>query len=75
MLALAGALAFGLGGREVAADLLRGAYDSGQQNAGQVKRDMQAGKQRAEQTADRHPNPVENGANAGSRPSGATDRF
>ena len=75
MLALAGALAFGLGGREVAADLLRSAYDSGQQNAGQVKRDMQAGKQRAEQTADRHPDPVENGANVGSRPSGATDRF
>jgi Conserved TM helix len=31
MLALAGALAFGLGGREVAADLLRNAYDAGQQ--------------------------------------------
>jgi hypothetical protein len=74
MLALAGALAFGLGGREVAADLLRSAYDSGQQNAGQVKRDMQAGKQRAEQTADRHQDRIENGANAGSRPSGAADR-
>jgi Conserved TM helix len=29
MLAVAGALAFGLGGREVAADMLRNAYDSG----------------------------------------------
>jgi Conserved TM helix len=36
MLALAGALAFGLGGREVAADLLSGAYDSGQQNKAQI---------------------------------------
>lgn len=51
MLALAGALAFGLGGREVAADLLRNAYDTGQQNAGQIKRDMQLGKQRAEHHA------------------------
>jgi hypothetical protein len=74
MLALAGALAFGLGGREVAADLLRNAYDAGQQNAGQVKRDMQAGKQRAEQTADRHEGRIDNGADAGSRPSGTADR-
>jgi hypothetical protein len=54
MLALAGALAFGLGGREVAAELLRGAYQSGQQNKDQVTRDMQQGKQRAEQHADAH---------------------
>ena len=47
MLALAGALAFGLGGREVAGDLLRNAYDSGQQNKDQVKRDVQQGRQRA----------------------------
>jgi hypothetical protein len=46
---LLGALAFGLGGREVAADLLRSAYDSGQQNKDQVQRDMRTGKQRAEQ--------------------------
>ena len=52
MLALAGALAFGLGGREVAADLLRSAYQSGQQNKDQVQRDMRTGKQRAEQHAD-----------------------
>jgi len=54
MLALAGALAFGLGGREVAADLLRSAYDSGQQNTDQIQRDMQQGKQRAEQHAASH---------------------
>jgi hypothetical protein len=74
MLALAGALAFGLGGREVAADLLRSAYDSGQQNTGRVKRDMQQGKQRAEQAADRHGDSVPNGANAGARSAG-TDRI
>jgi hypothetical protein len=32
MLAVAGALAFGLGGREIAADLLREAYDSNREN-------------------------------------------
>src|SRR3954466_11184884 len=52
MLALAGALAFGLGGREVAADLLRSAYESGQQSKDQVERDVRTGKQRAEQHAD-----------------------
>ncbi len=74
MLALTGALAFGLGGRGVAADLLRSAYDSGQ-NAGQVRRDMQAGRQRAEQTADGHQDRIENGVGAGSRSSGAADRI
>src|SRR5829696_4734793 len=54
MLALAGALAFGLGGREVAGDLLRNAYHSGQQNKDQVKRDVQQGKQRAQQHAASH---------------------
>jgi hypothetical protein len=75
MLALAGALAFGLGGREVAADLLRTAYDSGQQNADQVKRDMQQGKHRAERAAGRHQDRVETGANGGSRASGTADRI
>jgi Conserved TM helix len=74
MLALAGALAFGLGGREVAGDLLRTAYDSGQQNRGQVTRDMQQGRQRAEQAADRREAGVPNGASAGARSAG-TDRI
>jgi len=51
MLALAGALAFGLGGRDVAADMLRSAYDSGQRNKEQVKQDMQTGKERAQSAA------------------------
>lgn len=51
LLVLAGGLAFGLGGRDVAADLLRGAYDSGQRNKGDVKRDLQQGRERAEDKA------------------------
>jgi len=48
MLALAGALAFGLGGRDLAAQMLGQAYTAGQRNAGQVKQDMQTGRERAE---------------------------
>ena len=50
-LALGLALAFGLGGREVAAELLRGAYQKGQEQKGQVKADMQQGKERAQDQA------------------------
>jgi small-conductance mechanosensitive channel len=48
MLALAGALAFGLGGRDLAAQMLGQAYDAGQRNAGQVTQDVQTGRERAE---------------------------
>jgi hypothetical protein len=48
MLALAGALAFGLGGRDVAAQMLQQAYESGQQQKDRVKRDVQQGKDRAQ---------------------------
>ena len=51
--ALGSALAFGLGGREVAGQMLAQAYEKGQQNAGQVKSDMQTGKERGQQQADR----------------------
>jgi hypothetical protein len=54
MLALAGALAFGLGGRDVAAQILSQAYDAGQRNAGQVRRDVELGKARGEQAAREH---------------------
>jgi hypothetical protein len=47
-IALASALAFGLGGREVAADMLRGAYVRGQSATTQVRRDIETGKRRAE---------------------------
>lgn len=52
MLALAGALAFGLGGRDVAAQLLQTAYDNGQNAKEQVKADARTGKRRARQQAD-----------------------
>ena len=38
MLAVSGALAFGLGGRQVAADVLRDAYDSARQQAAKPAR-------------------------------------
>jgi hypothetical protein len=50
--ALASALAFGLGGRDVAARMLEGAYLKGQQSTAQVKRDMELGKERARQELD-----------------------
>jgi hypothetical protein len=50
---LAMALAFGLGGREVAGQMLQDAYDKGQQQRGQVRRDMQLGKERGKQDAER----------------------
>ena len=53
MLALAGALAFGLGGRDLAAQMLGQAYDAGQRNAGQIKQDVQTGRDRAEVEAQR----------------------
>jgi Conserved TM helix len=52
-LALAAALAFGLGGREVAARMLEGAYQKGQQSRGQVREDLQQGKERAQQDVQR----------------------
>jgi hypothetical protein len=51
--ALGAALAFGLGGRDVAGQLLTLAYDKGQQNKEQVKHDMQTGKDRGQRQADR----------------------
>jgi hypothetical protein len=50
---LAMALAFGLGGREVAGRMLSDAYDKGQQNKEQVKDDMRTGKERGKQDAQR----------------------
>src|SRR3954465_11348420 len=48
---LAMALAFGLGGRDVAARMLNDAYEKGQQQRGQVRRDMEVGKERGKQDA------------------------
>jgi hypothetical protein len=57
-IALGAALAFGLGGREVAAEMLRGAYVKGQGATEQAKRDIETGKRRVEaqaQTSDGEP--------------------
>src|SRR5919206_1232730 len=50
--ALGSALAFGLGGRDVAAGMLEGAYQSGQRNKEQFRRDLDQGMQRASVEAD-----------------------
>jgi hypothetical protein len=50
-IALGMALAFGLGGRDVAARMLEGAYQAGQANREQVKQDLQQGRERAEAEA------------------------
>ena len=51
--ALAMALAFGLGGREIAERMLVDAYEKGQEQRGQVRRDMQIGRERGRQEAER----------------------
>src|SRR5215212_6412036 len=48
---LAMALAFGLGGREVAGRMLNDAYEKGQEQRGQVRRDMEVGKERGKDEA------------------------
>jgi hypothetical protein len=67
MLALAGALAFGLGGRDIAHDLLSNAYGSAQDNKDQVKQDMQTGRDRAQQQADQVKQQTQTGDGAGAR--------
>ena len=47
-IALGSALAFGLGGREVAARMLEGAYEKGQDAAGQAQQDIAVGSDRAQ---------------------------
>ena len=51
-IALATALAFGLGGREVAGDMLQGAYDNARRNKGQWRADLNQGITRARAEAD-----------------------
>ena len=69
MLALAGALAFGLGGREIAHDLLRDAYGSVRDNKDQVKQDMRTGRDRAQRQAERATAQLnDSGGTPGARP-------
>ena len=50
-IALGSALAFGLGGRDVARDMLSTAYDKGRENKEEWKSDLQTGKERAKSEA------------------------
>jgi hypothetical protein len=67
-LALGLALAFGLGGREVAAEMLRNAYRKGQEQKGQVKADMQKGKRRAREQTRPQAEPMRSDGATGARP-------
>jgi hypothetical protein len=71
MLALAGALAFGLGGRDIAHDMLSDAYGSAKDNKDEVKEDMKTGRDRAQRQAKQvtQQSPAADGAGApGARP-------
>ncbi|GAA4775950.1 hypothetical protein GCM10023200_05780 [Actinomycetospora chlora] len=50
-IALGSAIAFGLGGRDAAKDLIDSGYRRAQQQSGQVRSDLQAGRERAEADA------------------------
>jgi hypothetical protein len=52
-IALGMALAFGLGGRDVAARMVEDAYRKGQQSRADIRRDFEVGKTRAQADADR----------------------
>ena len=62
--ALGAALAFGLGGRDVAARMLEGAYQSGQRNKDQFKSDLDQGMQRASEEVDRAKEKAQNSGSA-----------
>jgi len=69
------ALAFGLGGREVAAQMLQGAYERGQANSVQWKRDLDQGRENARQEAERVKAQAQDGAEGDdlSGPRGTTE--
>ena len=60
---LAMALAFGLGGRDVASKMLGDAYSKGQEQKGQVKDDLQKGKDQAQQDAQKAKDKADQKAN------------
>lgn len=53
-LALGGALAFGLGGREAAADLINNGYQRAQREMATVRQDLRTGRERARAEAERY---------------------
>ena len=58
-LGLGMALAFVLGGRKAAGALVSGAYGKAQQQSGQVKQDLQTGKQRGQAQAEKAKNKLD----------------
>ncbi len=72
-IALAAALAFGLGGRDVAREMLQGAYQKGQENKEQLGQDLQQGKERAKQEVDQQKARLEEGT-SDTTSTGATTR-
>jgi hypothetical protein len=66
-LALGPALAFGLGGRNVAARILEEAYQRGRDEKDQAKDDLQTGKERGQRDVEQQRARVEGGDNAPSR--------
>ena len=50
-IALAAAIAFGLGGRDVAARMLESAYEAGRQNKDELRQNLEQGKERAREEA------------------------
>jgi hypothetical protein len=64
-IALGSALAFGLGGRDVAARMLEGAYDAGQRNKAQFKRDLDQGIGRASGEVERAKEKAQGTGNSG----------
>jgi hypothetical protein len=74
MLALTGALAFGLGGREVAAKVWAQAYDRSQDAADRARQDAQTGRQRAESEAQARTGGADGGSTSGLTRSGNPPR-
>ena len=72
-IALGAALAFGLGGRDVAARMLEGAYQKGQEQKEQVRGDIQQGRQEAARMKEDMSQRAETSTSSGSTSSGQPD--
>ena len=70
--ALGSALAFGLGGRDVAAKMLSDAYEKGQEQTDQVKRDVETGKERGQEQVERGKERAQQEVGTGAQPGGAS---
>jgi hypothetical protein len=73
-LALGLALAFGLGGRPVAERMLEDAYRKGQEQRDQVRRDVELGRQRGREQAERGAQRAQDEVGAGSRDYGGANQ-